>query len=260
VNYVLSQFKEEVKKSYAKRINQRFQTQLKEEPSCCSSSSTSKETETLTQTDCCPPTVTETEEESTIPSFGCVINLAQKANIHPGDIVVDLGSGAGHDLFQAADLVGSTGRAIGIDFTPDMIIAGMSAAKEKGYSNVDFRLSDIEHINILPDNFADVIISNCVINLTMDKGAVFKEAYRILKPGGRLVDADVIAADPLPSEITKDPEAWCTCLGGALTEEGYSKKIKEAGFNDIEVTIYSDFKYLNNQFLNGILEAQKPLN
>ena len=260
MNYALSQFKEEVKKSYAKRINQHLQTPPKEEFSCCSSSSTSSKTENLTQTDCCPPTVTETKEESTIPSFGCVVNLAQKANIQSGDIVVDLGSGAGHDLFQAADLVGPTGRAIGIDFTPDMIIAGMKAAIENSYSNVDFRLSDIEDINILPDNFADVIISNCVINLTMDKGAVFKEALRILKPGGRLVDADIIAANPLPSEITEDPEAWCSCLGGALTEEGYSDKIKEAGFEDIKVTIYSDFKYLNNKFLNGILEAQKPLN
>ncbi|MFX0209420.1 MAG: methyltransferase domain-containing protein [Candidatus Hodarchaeota archaeon] len=255
----MSHFKEEVKKSYANAINKHLQKQLSEQTSCCSPSSKSEESKNLTQSDCCPPTA-ETKNISKTPSFGCVINLAQKANIQPGDIVVDLGSGAGHDLFQAADLVGPTGRAIGIDFTPDMIIAGMKAATENSYSNVDFRLSDIEDINILPDNFADVIISNCVINLTMDKGAVFKEAFRILKPGGRLVDADIIAADPLPSEITEDPEAWCSCLGGALTEEGYSEKIKEAGFNDIKVTIYSDFKYLKNKFLNGILEAQKPLN
>ncbi|MFX1504875.1 MAG: methyltransferase domain-containing protein [Promethearchaeota archaeon] len=254
----MSRFKEEVKKSYANAINKHLQTKLNEQASCCSPSSASGETKNLTQSDCCPPTA-ETKNSSTIPSFGCVINLAQKANIQPGDIVIDLGSGAGHDLFQAADLVGPNGRAIGIDFTPDMIIAGMRAAMEKGYSNVDFRLSDIEHVDILPNNFADVIISNCVINLTMDKGAVFKEAFRILKPGGRLVDADIIAATPLPSEITKDPEAWCSCLGGALTEEGYSEKIKEAGFDEIKVTIYSDFKYLNNQFSNGILEAQKPL-
>ena len=117
----------------------------------------------------------------------------------------------------------------------------------------------IENINVLPDNFADVIISNCVINLTMDKGAVFKEAFRILKPGGRLVDADIIAVNQLPPEITQDPEAWCSCLGGALTEKGYSEKIKEAGFEGIKVTIFSDFKYLNNKFQNGIIEAQKPV-
>ena len=256
----MSQFKEEVKKSYSKAINKRLQTQLSEQSSCCSPSSTSEESKNLTQTDCCPPTVAETKNESTIPSFGCVVNLAQKANIQPGDIVVDLGSGAGHDLFQAADLVGPDGRAIGIDFTPDMIVAGMKAAMENNYTNVDFRLSDIENINILPDNFADVIISNCVINLTMDKGAVFKEAFRILKPGGRLVDADIIAANHLPPEITQDPEAWCSCLGGALTEKGYSDKIKEAGFKEIKVTIFNDFEYLNNQFQNGIIETQKPVN
>ncbi|MFX0053269.1 MAG: methyltransferase domain-containing protein [Candidatus Hermodarchaeota archaeon] len=256
----MSQFKEEVKKSYAKAINQRLQTKLSEQASCCSPSSTSVEGNESAQADCCPPTATETKKQSTIPSFGCVINLAQKANIQPGDIVVDLGSGAGHDLFQAADLVGPEGKVIGIDFTPDMIIAGMRAAMENGYSNVDFRLSDIEHINVLPDNFADVIISNCVINLTMDKGAVFKEAFRILKPGGRLVDADIIADNHLPPEITQDPEAWCSCLGGALTEEGYSEKIREAGFEEIKVTIFSDFNYLSNQFHSGLIEAQKPLN
>ncbi|UCG02287.1 MAG: methyltransferase domain-containing protein [Candidatus Heimdallarchaeota archaeon] len=255
----MSQFKKEIKKTYTNALNQRLQTQLSEQSSCCSPSSTSDESNDLTQTDCCPPTATETKKQSTIPSFGCVINLAQKANIQKGDIVIDLGSGAGHDLFQAADFVGPNGRAIGIDFTHDMIIAGMKTAMEKGYTNVDFRLSDIEEINILPDNFADVIISNCVINLTMDKGAVFKEAFRILKPGGRLVDADIIAANQLPSEITQDPETWCSCLGGALTEEGYSEKIKEAGFEGIKVTIFSDFKYLNNQFHSGIIEAQKPL-
>lgn len=256
----MSHFKEEIKESYAKAINQRLQTQLNEQSSCCSPSSTSIESKKSVQADCCPPTAVETKDEPTIPSFGCVINLAQKANIQQGDIVVDLGSGAGHDLFQAADLVGPDGRAIGIDFTPDMIVAGMRAAMQNDYTNVDFRLSDIENINILPDNFADVIISNCVINLTMDKGAVFKEAFRILKPGGRLVDADIIAVNQLPPEITQDPEAWCSCLGGALTEEGYSEQIKEAGFKGIKVTIFSDFKYLNNQFQNGIIEAQKPLN
>ncbi len=254
----MSQFKEEIKKSYAKAINQRLQKKLSEQSSCCSPSSTSKDNDEQTQTDCCPPTAAETKKESSISSFGCVVNLAQKANIQKGDIVVDLGSGAGHDLFQAADLVGPDGRAIGIDFTPDMIVAGMKTAMENGYTNVDFRLSDIENINILPDNFADVIISNCVINLTMDKGAVFKEAFRILKPGGRIVDADIIAADPLPSEITQDPEAWCSCLGGALTEKGYSEKIEKAGFNGVKVTIFSDFNYLDNQFQNGIIEAQKP--
>lgn len=256
----MSQFKEEVKKSYAKAINKHIQSRLTEQSSCCSPSSTPIESEKLAQADCCPPSTSEMKKESTIPSFGCVINLAQKANIQQGDIVVDLGSGAGHDLFQAAELVGPEGRAIGIDFTTEMINAGMKNATEKGLTNVDFRLSDIENINILPDNFADVIISNCVINLTMDKGAVFKEAFRILKPGGHLVDADIISRDHLPSEITQDPQAWCSCLGGALTEKRYVDKIQKAGFEEINVTIFSDFDYKDNQFQNGVIEARKPVN
>lgn len=256
----MSQFKEEVKKTYAKTINKYTQAKLNEQSSCCSSSSTPIESEKLAQADCCPSTTSEAKKKSTIPSFGCVINLAQKSNIQQGDTVVDLGSGAGHDLFQAAELAGPEGRAIGIDFTPDMIFAGMKNAAEKEFTNVDFRLSDIENIDILPDNFADVIISNCVINLTMDKGAVFKEAFRILKPGGRLVDADIIAVNQLPSEITQDPEAWCSCLGGALTKEGYVEKIEKAGFKEVNVTIFNDFDYKDSQFQSGIIEAQKPMN
>lgn len=256
----MSQFKEEVKKSYAKAINKHTQSRLAKQSSCCSPSVTSIKNEKLSQGDCCPPSTSEMKKESTIPSFGCVINLAQKANIQQGNVVVDLGSGAGYDLFQAADLVGREGRIIGVDFTPDMIISGMKNATEKGYTNVDFRLSDIENIDILPDNFADVIISNCVINLTMDKGAVFKEAFRILKPGGRLVDADIIAVNHLPPEITQDPEAWCSCLGGALTKEGYIEKIEQAGFKEVNVTIFNNFEYLNHQFQSGIIEVQKPLN
>ncbi|MHA2244014.1 MAG: methyltransferase domain-containing protein [Candidatus Hodarchaeales archaeon] len=256
----MSQFKEEVKKTYASAINKHLKPKRAEQSSCCSPSSTAVENKELTQTDCCPSSTSETVKETKIPSFGCVINLAEKANIQQGDVVVDLGSGAGHDLFQAAELVGPEGRAIGIDFTPDMINAGMKIATEKGYTNVDFRFSDIENINILPDNFADVIISNCVINLTMDKGAVFKEAFRILKPGGRLVDADIIAVNQVPPEITQDPEAWCSCLGGALTKAGYIEKIEKAGLKEVNVTIYDNFDYLNNKFQSGIIEAQKPVN
>lgn len=256
----MNDYKEAVKDSYGKAIRKHSQQRPSEQSSCCSPSSTSVENKEIVQSDCCPPSASETNKASSIPSFGCVVNLAEKANIKKGDVVVDLGSGAGHDLFPAAELAGPEGRAIGIDFTPDMISAGMKKAAEKGITNVDFRMSDIENINVLPDNLADVIISNCVINLTMDKGAVFNEAFRILKPGGRLVDADIIAANQLPSEITQDSEAWCSCLGGALTKEDYVEKIEKAGFENVNVTIYDTFDYLKNEFQNGIIEAQKPAN
>lgn len=251
--------KEVIKDSYAKAISKFTKKNTVQQSSCCDPPSSSQKTESTTQSECCPSTESRNEAKTKIPSFGCVYALPDKANIQNGDVVVDLGSGAGHDVIRAAELVGPEGRVVGIDFTPDMITAGLQHVAAKGLSNVDFRLSDIENINVLPDNFADVIISNCVINLTLDKEAVFKEAFRILKPGGRLVDADVIAASPLPSEIVNDQQAWCSCLGGALTKEGYTQSMEKAGFEKIQVNIFDKFNYLENEFYNGILEGIKPL-
>lgn len=239
MNKLLSEIKESVKKSYADALKKRTQNEQAVQESCCATS------------------VAEVQKEEIIPSFGCVVSLASRANIKAGDVVVDLGSGAGHDVFEAAEFVGSEGRAIGIDFTPDMINAALKTAAAKGLTNVDFRLSDIENISTLPDNFADIVISNCVINLSLDKEAVFKEAFRVLKPGGKLVDADIIAVTPLPSEITQSPEAWCACLGGALTKEGYTEKIEKAGFKEINITTFDTFDTLGNKFQNGIIEARK---
>jgi SAM-dependent methyltransferase len=224
----LSDIKENVKKSYADALKKRTQT---------------------VQESCCAPSVAKVQKEEIIPSFGCVVSLASKANIKAGDIVVDLGSGAGHDVFEAAEFVGPEGRVIGIDFTPDMINAALKTTAAK---------SDIENISTLPDNFADIVISNCVINLSLDKEAVFKESFRVLKPGGKLVDADIIAVTHLSSEITQNPEAWCACLGGALTKEGYSEKIEKSGFEEINITIFDTFDSLGNKFQSGIIEAQKP--
>ncbi|MFQ6074681.1 MAG: methyltransferase domain-containing protein [Candidatus Bathyarchaeia archaeon] len=185
---------------------------------------------------CCqPPTIQ-------VPSLGCIVSLAQRAGLKPGEVVVDLGSGLGHDVFEAADLVGPEGRVIGIDFTQEMVDAARKTAEERGYTGVEFRLADMEDVP-LPDGFADVVISNCVINLSPNKLAVFREAYRILKPGGRLVDADEIAAEELPKSLVEDKKAWCGCVGGALTAEGYSDLIRKAGFEDITVTLYSTHRF-----------------
>ncbi|MFW9855373.1 MAG: methyltransferase domain-containing protein [Candidatus Thorarchaeota archaeon] len=245
----MSKIKENVKKSYGSAITRRMQ----QEASCCGS--------VEVQSECCPPETGTTDTAEKIseptPSFGCVVGLSQKAQIRSGDIVVDMGSGAGHDVFEAAKLVGPTGQVIGIDFTPEMLTTARNLATERGITNVDFRMGDIENIEAVPDNFADVVISNCVINLTLDKSAVFKEAYRILKPGGRLVDADIIAVDELPAQFTENPSAWCSCLGGALTESGYRIKIEEAGFSNIKVTTYGKFSNMGLEFQNGLIEATK---
>lgn len=186
---------------------------------------------------CCqPPTVQA-------PSLGCVVSLARRAGLKPGEVVVDLGSGLGHDVFEAADLVGSEGRVIGIDFATEMVEAAGKIAEERGYTNVEFRLADMEDIP-LQDGSADCVISNCVINLSPNKLVVFREAYRILKPGGRLVDADEIAAWDLPESLAEDKEAWCGCVGGALTADGYSELIRRAGFEDISVTFHSTHRFL----------------
>ncbi|MFW9778910.1 MAG: methyltransferase domain-containing protein [Candidatus Heimdallarchaeota archaeon] len=245
----MSKIKENVKKSYGSAVTRRMQ----QETSCCGP--------VEVESECCPSEtgttgVTEKISETT-PSFGCVVGLSQKAQIRQGDIVVDLGSGAGYDVFEAAKLVGPDGQVVGVDFTPEMLTTARNLATERGITNVDFRMGDIENIEAVPDDFADVVISNCVINLTVAKSSVFKEAYRILKPGGRLVDADIIAVDELPAKFTNNPGAWCSCLGGALTESGYRTKIEEAGFSNIKVTTYGQFTNMGQEFQNGLIEATK---
>ncbi|NHJ47404.1 MAG: methyltransferase domain-containing protein [Asgard group archaeon] len=249
----MSNSKEVIKDRYAKALEKATEG---EGSSCCPPQE-AKETEEST---CCGST-TDSEREVSMPSFGSTQNLADKADIKEGDIVVDFGSGPGYDLLSAAKLVGPLGMAIGIDFTPDMVEYATKKAEEMGLDNVTVYQGDIEDIP-LEDGIADVIISNCVINLAMDKQAVFNEAYRILKPGGRLVDADIIAGEELPDSLKKDKDALCGCIGGALTEKGYVDKIKKAGFKDIKVNIENsnplNWKDKIIPMHSGIITATKP--
>ena len=148
--------------------------------------------------------------------------------------MVDLGSGGGFDAFKASKLVGESGLVIGVDATPEMIWRARETAKKHGFSNVEFRLGEIEHLP-LDSNSVDVIISNCVINLAPDKSAVLREAYRVLKPGGRLVISDTVAEDALKVDHG-DLKAWTQCIAGALPEEEYLALIKQAGFADVQIT------------------------
>jgi arsenite methyltransferase len=172
-------------------------------------------------------------------SCGNPLALAQ---IKPGQVVVDLGSGAGMDVFLASKKVGPQGRAFGIDATPEMVWRARGSADRMGLTNVEFRLGEIEHMPLDP-NIADVIISNCVINLSPNKPQVFREAFRVLKPGGKLAISDRVLVEELPEDLRLDPELWGACVAGAILEEDYLQMLHGAGFTDVKVEerrLYSD--------------------
>jgi len=176
----------------------------------------------------------ESIPKSSILGLGCgaPINFA---NLKTGEIVVDLGSGAGIDAFLASREVKNSGKVIGIDFTDEMLHKATSAAKENGFTNVEFRKGDIEDGIPVEDNSVDVAISNCVINLATDKVKTFKEIYRILKKDGkgRMIISDLVTSKEIRGDSV-NPEDWCSCIDGALTKENYINSIKEAGFSDIK--------------------------
>ena len=157
------------------------------------------------------------------------------AALKPGEIVIDLGSGAGFDCFLAAQQVGPAGRVIGVDMTHEMLKKARDNAGKIGAGNVEFRLGELEHLPIA-DNAADVILSNCVINLVPDKAQVFREAYRVLKPGGRLAVSDVVNTTPLSAELQADTALLCGCIAGAAPVERIETWLAEAGFADIRIS------------------------
>lgn len=164
-------------------------------------------------------------------ALGCG-NPTALASLHPGEVVVDIGSGAGIDAFYAAKRVGAQGRVIGLDMTPAMIEEARRSASDAGLTNVEFRLGQAEAMPI-EDGVADVVLSNCVINLAEDKGRVFEEAYRVLKEGGLLCVSDMVTASALPMSLRGDPQAWAGCVNGALPEQEYLDLVAQAGFTDI---------------------------
>jgi len=177
------------------------------------------------------------EQLATVPgqaaeiSLGCG-NPTALASLRPGEVVLDIGSGGGIDVFYAARRVGPTGRVIGLDMTPAMIERARRTAREAGLTNIEFRLGQAEAMPV-DDASVDVILSNCVINLCEDKGRVFEEAHRVLKEGGRLAISDTVADAPLPLSLRSDPGAWSGCLSGALPEHEYLDLVAGAGFRDV---------------------------
>jgi arsenite methyltransferase len=198
--------------------------------------------------------------EASNMGLGCG-NPVALATLKEGDTVLDLGSGGGIDVFLAAKRVGHTGKVIGVDMTDEMINRAKSTAKKYGYTNVEFRLGEIENLPV-EDNSVDVIISNCVITLSTDKEKVFSDAYRVLKPGGKIMISDLVTEEEIPDKIKKSFEAWAGCIGGALEKNEYLDTIRKAGFE--KVTIVSESSYdidvsekLKGKITSAQIEAYK---
>jgi arsenite methyltransferase len=189
------------------------------------------------------------------------------AALKPGEVVVDLGSGAGFDCFLAARAVGEQGAVIGVDMTTEMVAKARENARKAGYANVEFRLGEIEHLPIA-DAAADVIISNCVINLSPDKLAVYREAYRVLRPGGRLAVSDVVATAELPAEWLADMQLLSACIAGAARVDEVEDMLREAGFVEIDIRAKEDSREfirawepghkLEDYVLSASMMATKP--
>jgi arsenite methyltransferase len=185
-----------------------------------------------------------------VMGLGCG-NPQAIAALEPGEVVLDLGSGAGFDSFLASRQVGEKGKVIGVDMTPDMIKKAQENAKKGSYTNVAFRLGVIEDLPV-DDNSIDVILSNCVINLAPDKSAVYKEAYRVLKPGGRLAISDMVASGEMPPEIRDDLALYSSCVAGALQVDELNQILATAGFKDIRIHPKDESRAFISKWTPGI--------
>lgn len=234
-------------------------------------------------TSCCGPSTAESaadkarrmgysdHELAAVPDganlgLGCG-NPQAIAGLRPGEVVIDLGSGAGFDCFLAAEQVGAAGRVIGVDMTHEMLAKARANAVSIGAANVEFRLGELEHLPVA-DNTADAVISNCVINLVPDKAQVFREAFRVLKPGGRLAVSDVVNTAPLSEALRADPALLCGCIGGAAPAVQVEAWLKEAGFAEVRVAEKPESRALiqgwapglgiENHVVSATIEARKP--
>lgn len=231
--------KEEVKKV----VREGYARVAKSESSCCAP-----------QNPCCGTTNIATDlskkigytddDLQSVPEganlgLGCG-NPVALASLQEGEVVLDLGSGAGFDCFLAANQVGKTGRVIGVDMTPEMVEKARENARRGNYQNVEFRLSEIENLPVA-DNHVDIIISNCVINLSPDKERVFQEAFRVLKPGGRLMVSDIVLVNELPESVKRSVAAYIGCLAGATLKDEYVGAVRDAGFKQVSIIDETSF-------------------
>jgi SAM-dependent methyltransferase len=176
--------------------------------------------------------IAQIPEDAFRASLGCG-NPTALADLHAGETVLDLGSGGGIDVLLSARRVGPTGKAYGLDMTDEMLALAQENQRKSGYTNVEFLKGEIEHIP-LPGNHVDVIISNCVINLSADKDRVLAEAFRVLKPGGRFAVSDVVTRGEIPADVRRNMELWVGCIAGALDVDDYRQRLEKAGFGEID--------------------------
>ncbi|MFO7650637.1 MAG: arsenite methyltransferase [bacterium] len=203
--------------------------------SCCGGSTAEQTSRTIGYTDADLASV----PDGANLGLGCG-NPVALASLKPGDTVLDLGSGAGLDCFLAAGKVGPSGRVIGVDMTPEMLEKARDNVRKSAYANVEFRLGEIEHLPVA-DSSVDCVISNCVINLSPDKPQVFREAFRVLRPGGRLMVSDIVLDSPLPRAILDSAAAYVGCISGASLRADYLAFIATAGFEDVQVVAEERF-------------------
>ncbi|HEY5901652.1 MAG TPA: arsenite methyltransferase, partial [Anaerolineales bacterium] len=211
-------------------VREHYAERIKSSTSCCSPNPSASGDSPLYPADL----LTTLPEGESAVSYGCG-DPVTLASLKPGQTVLDLGSGAGLDCFFAAKQVGETGRVIGVDMTPEMIERATASAKRLNIKNVEFRQGLIEELPVQSDT-VDVTISNCVINLSPDKPAVFAEVFRVLKPGGRVAVSDIVTGGPLPEAVKKSLSAWAGCVAGAVEAKEYIAMMEQAGFRDISIT------------------------
>lgn len=261
-----SEIRESVKKRYGQIAEQgKSGCGCAPSGSCCGPSTASQSTPSLQ--------IGYSEEQvQAVPAgsdlgLGCG-NPQAIAALQPGETVLDLGSGAGFDCFLAAGQVGETGHVIGVDMTPEMIEKAREYARAGAYSNVEFRLGEIENLP-MADASVDVMMSNCVINLSADKLGVFREAFRVLRPGGRLAISDIIATAELPENVRNDLALYSSCIGGALTIVELEDLLHESGFQDVRIQAKDESRQFIREWAPGrkiedyiasaIIEAVKPI-
>ena len=268
------ELREIVRKRYARAITTRTGCCGDSRQGCCTGP-TDKATSAITRDLYRPDEVEGLPTDAVAASFGCG-NPTALADLHPGEVVLDLGSGAGLDVLLSARRVGPDGKAYGLDMTDEMLAEARLNQSRAGIENVEFLKGHLEDIP-LPDNSVDVIISNCVINLSGDKDQVLREAFRVIRPGGRFAVSDIVLTRPLPLKRQQDLMAWAGCVAGAMQDQEYREKLAVAGFTGIEVevtrnydltdpqvqTIFpqlsdSEFREINGTIVSAFIRAKKP--